>query len=98
LGKRDKNFKKFDIDYLMYLYKKQNGLCRYTGIPMTHIRGSGYVQTNISIDRINGSKGYKKRNIQLVCRWANAAKNSLNPNDFIGFCHKVYNKNPNIYK
>ena len=63
-----------DVEYLMGLHSDQHGLCAISGIKMTHISGKGKVATNISIDRIDSSKGYINGNIQLLCLAANMMK------------------------
>jgi len=47
-----------DLVYLLNLYEKQQGKCAISGVSMTYIVGHGRVNTNISIDRIDSSKGY----------------------------------------
>jgi hypothetical protein len=67
-----------DWDYLIGLYHKQNGNCAITNMPMT-------TQLNdlrsISIDRIDSALGYIRGNIQLVCQWANFAKNKYSTDE-----------------
>lgn len=78
-----------DIKYLMGIYNSQKGKCALSGIPMTHIAGHGRIATNISIDRIDSSKGYTKGNVQLVCCALNVAKSNWPQDDFIELCRKV---------
>ena len=70
--RRNKNLN-FDIDkeYVLELYKAQDGKCAITKILMTHSIND---LEQISIDRIDSSKGYEKGNVQLLCRWVNLAK------------------------
>lgn len=81
-----------DLEYLVNIYNNQNGKCNITGIDMTRITGKGRVLTNISIDRIDSSKGYLKGNIQLVCVWANIAKTDLTQFQFEEYIKASYNK------
>lgn len=78
----------YDIskEYLQLLYEKQNGKCAYTGIellsPTTYKEynlgvGSPY---NISLDRIDSTKGYIYGNVQFVCVWVNSSKGNM-PDD-----------------
>jgi hypothetical protein len=67
-------------------YHRQNGLCAITGIEMTRVTGSGRISTNISIDRIDSSKGYSKENIQLVCHAVNIMKSALPMDEFLDWC------------
>ena len=60
-----------DINYLLYLWAKQNGKCALTGFAMTHEFFKGRMNTTVSIDRIDSSKGYTRDNVQLVCMVAN---------------------------
>lgn len=71
------------------LWLEQNQICKLTGVKMTTTTGKGRVPTNVSIDRICSSKGYTKDNVQLVCLWANIAKNDLPVSDFVEFCKKT---------
>ena len=58
----------FDIDYnfLVALFKAQNGLCAYSGIPLQF---GNYNETNwtTSLERIDACKGYVKTNVCLIC-------------------------------
>jgi len=60
----------FDLEWLEFTNVFWNQVetlggiyCAYTKEPMTHIRGSGHVRSNISLDRIDNTKGYVKENI-----------------------------------
>lgn len=77
------------IEYMMGLYDGQSGLCALSGIEMTHIRGRGKVGTNISIDRIDSSRGYEEGNVQLVCAAVNRIKGDMTDEDFVDFCRAV---------
>lgn len=81
-----------DIDYVLGIYDAQKGRCALSGVEMTHIAGHGRVPTNISIDRIDSSKGYVKGNIQLVCCAVNVAKSNWPQQDFIEMCKRVADK------
>lgn len=82
------------------LYHKQRGLCALTRFPMTHL---GYIprgrsefimnRFNISVDRIDSSKGYTIDNIQLVCAIINRMKTDLSQLDFVKLCTFVANVN-----
>ena len=81
-----------DIDYMMGIYDAQHGRCALSGRKMTYLRGHGKVPTNISIDRIDSSKGYVKGNVQLVCCVVNMIKNEWEQDDFVQFCRDIVNK------
>jgi dUTP pyrophosphatase len=55
------------------LYNKQNGLCYYTGIPLSLVSTKAWKQKRqadfdvLSVDRIDSNKGYFIKNIVLCC-------------------------------
>ena len=67
------------IKYLQYIFKKQNGLCAISGIPMTTLRRDEYMA---SPDRISSKNGYVRGNIWLTCWWVNKMKLDLEMDDF----------------
>jgi hypothetical protein len=62
------------VDDLKAAWESQDGLCAYTGLPLTRIRGQGDQPTNASLDRIDPSRGYTPDNIALVQRRVNEMK------------------------
>lgn len=87
---REKNtYIDIDLEYLMYLWNKQEGKCALTGLQMTYAFYKGRVNTNVSIDRIDSSKGYTKDNIQLVCMAANQMKNDLTMEELLDMCERI---------
>lgn len=78
---------------LLDVLSTQEGLCALTGRKMTFIRGSGQVDTNVSIDRIEAGGAYKKENIQLVCSAVNSFRRNLPLNVFIEWCSEVAEHN-----
>ena len=78
-------------EFLLNLFYEQEGMCAITGQPMTHIRGQGRVNTNISIDRIDSTKGYTEDNVQLVCRIVNTMKLDMTDEEFKFWCSLVLN-------
>lgn len=87
---KEKNiYNDLTIDFLMYLWEKQDGKCALTGIPMTYKFYEGRVNTNLSVDRIDSTKGYAKENVQLVCMAANQMKNDLSMEEFLEMCESV---------
>ena len=62
-------------------HKKEHGMkCLMTGVEMTHIRGKGVknkTPTNISLDRLDNTKGYTKQNIIFVTNEFNLRKNAI---------------------
>lgn len=86
---------KDDIDEL---YKKQNGLCYYTKIPMVtcnHPVDYEKIMKNnpraMSIDRIDSSKNYTKDNIALCCRFINYAKNNYSSEQVFEILKEISN-------
>jgi hypothetical protein len=75
-----------DVEYLISIYKEQQGRCRICNVQMTHVYGE---LTTISIDRIDSDIGYIKGNVQLVCRAINLAKQHLPNQSIIEFIQKV---------
>jgi hypothetical protein len=63
---RGHNLPEFTFDDLVELFNKQNGLCFYSGIPMSF--GSYKdISWTISAERLDNSIGYTKENVVLVC-------------------------------
>lgn len=95
---KDKNmYTDLTLDYLMYLWEKQKGKCALSGINMTYEFYKGRVNTNVSVDRIDSTKGYTKDNIQLVTMAANQMKNDLQMDEFISLCKSVINNYESTY-
>ena len=78
-----------DVNVLMNLLNEQRGICKLSGIQMTH-RSSGI--HNCSIDRINSSKGYTIDNIQLVTVIAQTLKWDSDMDDFKRLIKKILDK------
>lgn len=73
----------------MDLYERQEGLCALSGVKMTYTAGSGRVSTNISIDRIDSSKGYLRGNVQFVCGVVNIMKQDMQQKDLYSWCKAI---------
>lgn len=84
-----KQRKNLSLEFLTGLYKRQNGLCALSGVPMTWEVLNGKVSTNLSLDRIDSSQGYTEDNVQLVCRIVNIMKNNLSVDEFVGWCKLI---------
>lgn len=80
-------------DYIKYLQDTQKGLCAISGIPMTSNYGTGVIETNASIDRIDSSRGYVIGNVQLTCWAINRMKGPMNLEQLLYFCKNVINNN-----
>lgn len=82
--------KNLTVEDLLEIYEKQQGKCAKTGIVMTHLKGAGKVNTNISVDRIdNNIKEYRKDNIQLVCFRYNLIKHDMNEKELEFWCKTI---------
>lgn len=81
----------FDLDiiYLVGMYERQQGRCALSGVEMTYRAGSGRVDTNISIDRIDSAKGYVRGNVQFVCDIVNRMKQDLSEDMMRTWCRRV---------
>lgn len=73
LQKRDKNMiMDINYDFIVNLFNKQKGKCAYSNIPLCF---GSYFENNwiCSIERINPSIGYIKKNVCLICLEFNTA-------------------------
>jgi hypothetical protein len=87
-----------DKDFINDMYKKQKGKCKITGNEMTYNainekndKDSCHIinKNNISIDRIDSSKGYTKDNVRLICAIINSIRFNLDDDEFYELCNKV---------
>lgn len=81
-------------EYLYNLLESQNFKCALSGEELLPLDGSldhKQQDMNISLDRIDASKGYIIDNVQWVTKQINWAKNTLNNEDFVALCSKVVN-------
>lgn len=78
------------------LYQKQNGLCKYSGLPIdfaTTSYGHRHGESTASLDRIDSSKGYVGGNIQWVHKDINIMKQEYKEEYFIKLCKLVAKRN-----
>ena len=78
-----------DRDYLIKLWKKQDGLCAVSGIKMQTESGTRENKNpyRASLDRINNNRGYVKGNVRFTTHWVNNAKSTWPEKvfeDFVG--------------
>ena len=69
---------------LANLLVRQRYCCALTGLPLT-LSGP----QSMSIDRIDGPKGYRHRNVRLVAKFANMARGQLSDTDFKAWWRSV---------
>lgn len=74
---------------LMDLYSEQGGVCAISGVAMTMLRGDGRCGTNISVDRIDSTRGYVVGNVRLVCDRANTMRSDMSDVEMIWWCQQL---------
>lgn len=77
------------FEYIKELWNKQEGKCALSGIQMTFQLQEGRTPTNVSIDKIDRTKGYTTDNIQLVCMACNQMKSDLSEGELYYFCQQI---------
>ena len=55
--------------------------CYYTGVTLTRYNGKTVRATDITIERLDASKGYVKGNVVAACRLANGIKGQFENSD-----------------
>ncbi len=85
---------KLTADDLIKLWHNQNGLCAISGLQMLHHQKGGLEAA--SIDRKDCSLGYELDNVQLVCRWANFAKNKYTDRNIKLILEKIRQQMTNV--
>ena len=69
------------------LWDKQNGLCYYTGLPMTNTNDYHSGNPNVAtVDRIDSSKGYIEGNVVLCCSIVNRMKQNMSITELVNMC------------
>jgi hypothetical protein len=90
-AKRRKKSCDLTLEQLDSIFEAQDGKCYYTGDILDINYTSGYIlkRSNLSIDRIDNSKGYTKDNIVLCTIRANVGRGTSTQEEFISMCRKV---------
>ena len=84
------------LEDMFILYEQQHGLCAITGTVMTYQSTmDNNNDRNISLDRIDNTKGYVLDNVQYVCKRVNLMKNTLAEKEFIGWCKLIADQTTN---
>lgn len=91
-GSTDEEIVNALVDCFKEKFKTQNGLCAISKVPLEIAIGSD-VENKCSIDRIDSSKPYTKRNIQLVAFWANVMKLDTSLEQFLERIDIIYKAN-----
>jgi hypothetical protein len=78
------------VEHIKDAWKKQEGRCAYTKLPLT---SEAHQLNTVSLDRIDSSKDYVEGNIQLVCVPINVMKMDSTEEQFIHFCSLVTQNN-----
>lgn len=90
----NKNRKHLKVEDLKNLLEVQDFKCALSGENLTcFLSTSKKFPTNVSIDKLDPSKGYELENIQLVCNIVNIMKWNSSKESFISWCKKVVKNN-----
>ena len=73
------------FEYVLNLYKAQNGKCAISGMSLIGDAVS-LAELPLSLDRIDSNKGYVEGNVQWVHKDVNMMKQSYSNERFIGIC------------
>jgi hypothetical protein len=76
-----------DALWIVTRWYAQHGRCHFSGRPMTLKSGP----LSVSLDRLNSSKGYTRRNTVLAALQVNLMKNDISVEDFLGWCESITN-------
>lgn len=74
------------VDDIVACWKKQDGVCVYSGRKMTLYAGQ---LNTVSIERIDSNEGYTSENTVLVCQAINRMKSDFELDDFYSLCRDV---------
>lgn len=64
-------------------------ICPYLGIRLTSKKMRGHLDSHLSLDRIDSSKGYIKGNVEVISYRANAMKQNASKKQLIIFANSV---------
>lgn len=64
-------------------------LCPYLKTPLTNLHGKGFHDSNVSLDRIDNTKGYIKGNVEIISVLANKMKCNASPEQLEAFATEV---------
>ena len=75
-----------DHDYLKHIYRISGGVCPLTKVNFIHKSNHA---DNLSLDRVDNSKGYIKGNVWFITTWANRSKSDLTLEQFQNRCKLI---------
>jgi len=85
-----KSRRHLNINALLDILYKQEYKCALSGVPLTcEIYEDEISRTNISIDRIDRTKGYELDNIRFVCMAVNTMRWVMSDAELINWCSKI---------
>lgn len=78
------------VEYLQELFELQKGLCAISNVKMTLVfKHNEKTIEQVSIDRIDDSKGYVIGNVQLVALGINYMRNTFTVRETVDFIKKL---------
>ena len=83
------------LEHVLDLFEKQAGRCFYSGLPMTWTMGQGRVDTNMSLERLDPSRGYEPGNVVLCCYFINVSKRSKSIEEWLHWAEAVWQHRSN---
>lgn len=84
-----------NADFLLQLWREQNGRCAMTGLPLRWQKTEEEVRANkwgkflVSIDRIDSDLNYLRSNVRLTASAINFMQSNLTDTEFIFLCKCV---------
>lgn len=75
-GAEDKGLD-WKLSFAQFKKLRQTKRCYYTGIELTHANGKGQEFTDLTLDRVDASKGYEPGNVVACCFEANQLKGTI---------------------
>jgi len=89
---------KIELKHLDEIYEKQNGVCFYSGVTLMlgdKYSGADWVNSNISIDRVDNKLGYTAENCVLCLKEIQLMKSTRTKEEVVLLANKV-NKRQSI--
>ncbi len=94
---RSKESCDLSINFLIKLWTQQKGKCFYSNLPLAEpVYGSGRNVYRASLDRVDSSKGYVKKNVVWSLWICNAGKSDFPVEKYLDLCEIVSKNKHNI--